>query len=225
MGKYIDCKDCQNQYDCERTYLGGCTDGKEWENKTAKAFVEGWEQRKAELKEKKEKVIKIIKNWIGGLDERIVSGIADEIIKSGLIENKIDTKQKAEIERLKENETELQELNAKYYNEAKDLRRKNAERQKQVDELTAKNMDLHLDKQELMNEISERKNDYARLNEAYVNLNNLYQQAVKDTAKKIYGEIDDNDILIVNTQEYGEIEVVSIERLKEIVKSKGVEVE
>lgn len=31
MGKYIDCKDCQNQYDCERTYLGGCTDGKEFE--------------------------------------------------------------------------------------------------------------------------------------------------------------------------------------------------
>ena len=86
MGKYINCHNCQNHYDCERTYLGGCTDGKEWENETEKAFVEGWEQRKAELKEKKEKVIKIIKSWIGGLDERIASGIADELIKSGLIE-------------------------------------------------------------------------------------------------------------------------------------------
>lgn len=49
-------------------------------------FADGWAQRKAELKEKKEKVIKIIKSWIGGLDERIASGIADELIKSGLIE-------------------------------------------------------------------------------------------------------------------------------------------
>ena len=29
--KYIDCKDCKYMYDCERTYLGGCTDGAEWE--------------------------------------------------------------------------------------------------------------------------------------------------------------------------------------------------
>ena len=86
MGKYINCHNCQNHYDCERTYLGGCTDGKEWKNETEKAFVDGWEKRKAEVKEKKEKVIKIIKSWIGGLDERIASGIADEIVKSGLIE-------------------------------------------------------------------------------------------------------------------------------------------
>lgn len=51
------------------------------------------------------------------------------------------------------------------------------------------------------------------------------QQAVKDTAKEIYCEIDGSDILVVNTQEYGEIEVVPMERLKEIVKSKDVEVE
>ena len=51
------------------------------------------------------------------------------------------------------------------------------------------------------------------------------QQAVKDTAKEIYDDIDKSDILVVQTQEYGEIEVVPIERLQEIVKSKGVEVE
>ena len=51
------------------------------------------------------------------------------------------------------------------------------------------------------------------------------QQAEKDTAKEIYQEIDKSDILVVQTQEYGEIEVVSIERLKEIIKQKGVEVE
>ena len=52
-----------------------------------------------------------------------------------------------------------------------------------------KTTDLHLDKQELMNEISEHKNAHERLNEAYINLNNLYQQAVKDTAKEILTEL------------------------------------
>lgn len=33
MSKSIDCKNCKDMYDCERTYLGGCTDGKEWEDK------------------------------------------------------------------------------------------------------------------------------------------------------------------------------------------------
>lgn len=28
--KLIKCKDCKNIYNCERTYLGGCTDGEEW---------------------------------------------------------------------------------------------------------------------------------------------------------------------------------------------------
>jgi hypothetical protein len=27
----IECKDCQYQYDCERTYLGCCSDGKPFE--------------------------------------------------------------------------------------------------------------------------------------------------------------------------------------------------
>lgn len=49
------------------------------------------------------------------------------------------------------------------------------------------------------------------------------EQVFKDTAKEIYGEI--GDILVVETQEYGEIEVVSMERLKEIIKRKGVEVD
>ena len=29
-GSYIDCHKCKHRYDCERTYLGGCTDGEEW---------------------------------------------------------------------------------------------------------------------------------------------------------------------------------------------------
>ena len=63
-----------------------------------------------------------------------------------------------------------------------------AEQKEEIERLTGENTDLHLDKQELMNEISEHKNAYARLNDAYVNLNNLYQQAVKDTAKEILHE-------------------------------------
>lgn len=30
MEKYIECINCKYMYDCERTYLGGCMDGKEW---------------------------------------------------------------------------------------------------------------------------------------------------------------------------------------------------
>lgn len=26
----VDCYDCKHMYDCERTYLGACTDGEEW---------------------------------------------------------------------------------------------------------------------------------------------------------------------------------------------------
>lgn len=29
--KYVECENCKKMYDCERTYLGGCTDGEEWE--------------------------------------------------------------------------------------------------------------------------------------------------------------------------------------------------
>lgn len=30
--RYVDCHNCKYMYDCERTYLGGCTDGEEWED-------------------------------------------------------------------------------------------------------------------------------------------------------------------------------------------------
>lgn len=28
--KLVECNNCKHQYDCERTYLGQCTDGEEW---------------------------------------------------------------------------------------------------------------------------------------------------------------------------------------------------
>ena len=46
-----------------------------------------------------------------------------------------------EISRLLCVQAELQELNAKYYNEAKDLRRENAELQKQVDDLKSRKIE------------------------------------------------------------------------------------
>lgn len=32
-GRLVYCSECKYQYDCERTYLGACTDGKEWGDK------------------------------------------------------------------------------------------------------------------------------------------------------------------------------------------------
>ena len=52
-----------------------------------------------------------------------------------------------------------------------------------------------------------------------------YEQARKETAEKILTEIGESDTLVINTHEYGEIEVVPMERLKEIIKKKGVEKE
>lgn len=33
VNKIIKCEDCQEMYYCEYTYLGGCTDGKQWNKK------------------------------------------------------------------------------------------------------------------------------------------------------------------------------------------------
>jgi FtsZ-binding cell division protein ZapB len=109
-----------------------------------------------------------------------------------------------EISRLLIVQGELQDLNVEYYNDAKDLRR-------EVDELKSQNEWLTNEK------------DYLKqCADAFLG---DYRNSVKDTAKEILGEIGDSDILIVQTQEYGEIEVVPMERLKEIIKQKGVEVE
>lgn len=71
----------------------------------------------------------------------------------------------------------------------------------------------------------ERANIQAEIADAGTSCHWCERQTVKDTLEEIYKEIGKGDILIVQTQEYGEIEVVPIERLKEIIKKKGVEVE
>lgn len=132
------------------------------------------------------------------------------------------TEQKAEIERLTEENDILKgnppilvgrslgkTIRAKLFAFDK-MKGENAELQKQVDELKARNMSEMID---LFN------NETDRL------IEKAHQQAVKDTAREIYDEIDDSDILVLETQEYGEIEVVPMERLQEIIKNRGVEVE
>lgn len=107
-----------------------------------------------------------------------------------------------EIARLDRVQAELQEYNEKNYNEAKDLRRKNAELQKQVDELTS------------------RKNGWKRL---YFRKLEECQQAVKDTAKEILGEID---LFFKGTTFRKGYEFKKIEaKIKEIAERFGVEVE
>lgn len=91
---------------------------------------------------------------------------------------------------------------------------KAVELQKQVDELT--------ERAERAEEIA---NVYQSESTTKCWVDYAVKQAVKDAAKEIYEEIDKSDILVVQTQEYGEIEVVPIERLKEIINKKGVEVE
>ena len=122
-------------------------------------------------------------------------------------------RQKAEIERLTEERKTANKHDLMYWFNAykecvadyEEYGIKNAELQKQVDELKERaKIDL------------ENEKNWGKIQT---------KQAVKDTAKEIYGEINDSDILVVQTQEYGEIEVVPLERLQEIIKSKGVEVE
>ena len=85
--------------------------------------------------------------------------------------------------------------------------------------------------QETLNKIcNARKNQYANMKLGHLELISIEEhkkqlvETRKDTAKEIYSEIGDDDILVISTQEYGKIEVVTLERLQEIVKGKGVEV-
>ena len=109
-------------------------------------------------------------------------------------------RQKAEIER-------LTEYNANLNGMCLEFTDKNTELQKQVDELIEELCETRICATVLSEKLKAK------------------EQAVKDTAKEIYSEIGDDDILVIGTQEYGKIEVVPLERLQEIIRSKGVEVE
>lgn len=60
-----------------------------------------------------------------------------------------------------------------------------------------------------------------RANRDYIKF--VKKQERKETAEK-FVNLPDSDILVVDTKEYGEIEVVSVERLQELAKELGVEI-
>ena len=106
-----------------------------------------------------------------------------------------------EISRLLAVQTELQELNAKYYNEAKDLRREKAELKKQVDELKER----YLEESKARCEIEQLYKKNSHSHSIGISVQRTYwekkvQQAVKDTAEKFadklrceYIDFDDTD--------------------------------
>ena len=61
-------------------------------------------------------------------------------------------------------------------------------------------------------------------NDIYAAYNRGYRSGSQEKVSEIVN-LPDSDILVVDTQEYGEIEVVSIERLQELAKQFGVELE
>ena len=140
------------------------------------------------------------------------------------------TWQKAEIERLTVDLNLSLDINrtiegigkqvGELLGENEKLLKENAELQKQVDVLKEQNMDLQLDKQDLLNKISEHENAYKRLDEAYVNLNNLYQQAGKETAKKYH---DMMNKAIVDIDYYGDLAEVGMKNDNDDVYNKIME--
>ena len=166
MEKYVDCHNCQNQYDCERTYLGGCTDGKEWEQEEKKMIdeeiVKALEHCATEntckgcVKYNKETTIDYFKCMrdtrknVVDLFHRLQANNAE---------------QKAEIERLTEEKDKYQTKWHRAYMNELNL-------QKQVDEL----------KEEKLSAVCD-------LNMRIVELDNELKQAVKDTAKEILKKV------------------------------------
>ena len=131
----------------------------------------------------------------------------DRFLKNGFYQPKSKEEEK-EIRSI-ENDLTFEKL----YKHCAEVEKQNAELQKQLDELKERNYWL------------ESEHEYQCEKSQFKGVEKGQEQTVKDTAKGIYKDIGKGDILVVQTQEYGEIEVVSIERLKEIIKSKGVEVE
>lgn len=248
MEKYVDCHNCQNQYDCERTYLGGCTDGKEWEQEEKKLIDEEIAKEKSKERAiRDEYCIRIQRAF-----ENMRCGCDCEDIPSILVdfEKVIKSEQKAEIERLTEdwkqrinkarqrqfNSSKKEELASAYEKLIESLEdelehRQNdyIELQKQVDELKEKIMNLKL----AMTDRVVRKSYDSLLTmpedveeifgDAYESeFNKFLGQAVKETAKEIFTKVDNAFSLYYP---HGQIPYsVFQERLKKLAKEKGVEV-
>ena len=143
------------------------------------------------------------------------------------------TEQKAEIERLTKEKNDW-EKSCKLWSGANksnhlkfsrtleklcEERNKNAELQKQVDEYKAEIETLKNERVKTAQGLAV-KTIFSMTAEHKKKL----EEVEKNTAKEIYAEATDC-VLIISTQEYGKIEVVPLERLREIIESKGVEVD
>ena len=105
-------------------------------------------------------------------------------------------KAKAEIERLTEENKQLEEeIDLEVDLQTQRKRQIIAESQEFIDELANKNAELQKQVDKLENRFE---------NKPCCNMSencSMIQQAVKDTAKEIYSEIDDSDILVLETQD------------------------
>lgn len=193
-------------------------------------------------------------SWFYKLNEDDKGVLCHDCIYEILIQRRIaevSEKQKAEIERLTEWKDKLQDTKdeleqllidtgfKEYCEENKRLTDENAELQKQVEKYKDEAITFKLEYEHQKDLLESKEEDYIVLDTLNTELQKqvdelkfdkeilqkLIDKREKDTAKEIYGEIGDNDILVITTQEYGSIEVVPLERLQEIIKNEGVEVE
>ena len=164
MEKYVDCHNCQNQYDCERTYLGGCTDGKEWENETEKAFVDGWEQRREELKAERQAILEFEKD------------ICKNASPCALVDW-VDCDKKADCGKVRNQAKVLYRLGYRKLSEGSVIITK--AQKAEIERLTEAKEDLYFQNQNLQTYIDNHEPIWKRNTE----------QAVKDTAREILKKV------------------------------------
>ena len=106
-----------------------------------------------------------------------------------------------EITRLNRVEAELQELNIKYYNEAKDLRR-------EVAELKAENKQFSEKLGQVLLSI-----DTVKEMNTMRNIDDYRKQAVKEFAEKLRKKV-----ISLNVWEFGEIDIIDVDDIDELLK-------
>lgn len=190
MNKYVNCKDCKEQYDCERTYLGGCTDGKAWEKKlTDEEILKAVECCVEEVAkctdcpyaEKNRKCIKLsndVKLLVYRLQDE--NATLSKVINSSKRKTKI-LKLQREIERLTEEKQDLIVRRAGLHYSLNKLKQK-------MDELKAEKETLYI-------EMSGGQIVKMQLGSWSEMSKIIEQQAVKDTAKEILVMFDDRNYI------------------------------
>ena len=88
MSKLIECVNCKNMYDCERTYLGGCTDGEEWADSCDTSAVQS---KKTMVTAPLKKLSRLIgSKWFLSLDQLAArSGVAKDTIRKAMADEPV----------------------------------------------------------------------------------------------------------------------------------------